>query len=58
MRVKDVIPQNILDAALRAGLRTPDWYVGRTRRDAPRRKTLEDLVREIDEKLRAEATAA
>jgi hypothetical protein len=43
-----LIPANILNAAKRCGLSTPTWYVGRTRGpDRPRRKTLDDIAREV-----------
>lgn len=47
------VPRNILAAARRAGLRYPDWYVGGRQRDVPRKKTLEDIVRNAEAKVDA-----
>jgi lambda repressor-like predicted transcriptional regulator len=52
MRAEDWIPANILAAAKRAGLSTPTWYVGRGGPPRPRKKTLDDLARESDRKIR------
>lgn len=45
----DIIPTTILDAAKRAGLSKPDWYVGRTNgHEAYERKsTLQSIVEEV-----------
>jgi hypothetical protein len=45
------IPRNVLAAARRAGLSYPTWYVGRRQGPPqPRKKTLADLVREVEER--------
>jgi len=56
-RASEWIPQNILEAARRAGLNAPLWYVGRTNghEGHERRKTLKDLA---EEPQRDEATEA
>jgi len=50
-RTTDWIPENILKAARRAGLRSPLWYVGTTNghERRPRATTLDQLVAEVEQ---------
>jgi hypothetical protein len=58
-RLEDHIPPNILAAAKSAGLKGPDWYAGRSHDpNHQRKKTLEDIAREVGERLAAAATDA
>jgi hypothetical protein len=56
-RAKDWIPHNVLEAARRAGLSTPLWYVGRTNGHHvhDRKMTLAELADEISEPAGGEA---
>lgn len=48
-RASEWIPHNILDAARRAGLKTPQLYLGRNNGHGAhiRKKTLRDLAQEV-----------
>jgi hypothetical protein len=57
-RIEDHIPPNILMAAQKAGLKSPDWYVGRSHDPNHQRKmTLEDIADEVGRKIIASEQA-
>lgn len=48
------IPRNVLAAARAAGLSYPLWYAGGRERDVPRKKTLDDLIADVERRQQTE----